>query len=135
MSIVTSAIARIESFAELEEDWDGYGAEKTSILAVAKAKEVWAQLEGLSKFGHFIYPDTNGGVAIDFPDDFIDCKYYLEVEIDRDGSMVAYGSKHIAPHDEEWRLDENFEDASWNRVRDFIELINEDLIKAGIDQI
>lgn len=64
----------LDSFTELEENWDSYGAHPISPKAIAKARFIMETLP-------WPVPTVNGGVALEWDAD-------STLEIDADGNVI-----------------------------------------------
>lgn len=70
----------LDSFADLKEDWDSYGASPISQVAIDRAKEALNVLRGLT---YHIAPLPDGGVQLEWKSEH----YYLEVVVEEDGEI------------------------------------------------
>lgn len=77
---MTDFNAKIDSFRELEQNWDSYDADPVGPKAIERAKWLLAKI---SKEAYFVCPTRCGGIQIDWG-----THSELEVEINSDGQLA-----------------------------------------------
>lgn len=101
-----SQLARLDSFRELQRDWDSYGAEPPSDAAINNARRIvrvlW-EYEGGSRIR--LSPSVEGGVGIIFSSTG---KKYADIECFNDGDILAVMSEGT-PDPLVWTVDSSAE--------------------------
>ena len=72
-------LARLHKFADLEADWDGYGAHTISSTAISKAIELiklWPECLDYP----YVFPSVYGGITMEWEDDAADSGVILEFD-------------------------------------------------------
>lgn len=88
MSTIDELVQKIESFADLEEGWDSYGADPISTEAIESAKRLLFQLTEDHRLPDGVSPNTGGGVDLFWIDQTVQTP---DLYIDTDqGSRYGY---------------------------------------------
>lgn len=98
------AISKIESFKNLNDNWDSYGAEIPSLIAIENAKNFikLANKDGLEVY--FTAPGRNGDVLVEFQ---LTNRISAEIYFNRDGSdeLLIFGDAECIT---EGNIDSNY---------------------------
>jgi hypothetical protein len=101
-------IAQIEALANLEPDWDSYGAAAISPRAIALAKDlvvyaaIGAASLGIESHPYYIGPVPNGGVQVEWRRDDRE----IQVEVRPNQTFGCLRAKHqTTQRDKEYRAD------------------------------
>ena len=74
-------IQKLQSFRQLKENWDSYGAAKPSVNAINRAISLVKTLDLANQPVYFVAPGPNGEIVVEFREG----EYSIEITVDDEG--------------------------------------------------
>ncbi len=102
MELTVELLQRFKEMEKLEDDWDSYGSVPITAKAIAKTKEILADIfeEDTEEDGLFISPLPDGGIDMDWDQEHFDGRNSLLVHVHSDGQTVTWALCTDANKDE-----------------------------------